>query len=139
MKIVLQPCGNAEARQHFADTIQHRVPMTRIQQHLAEEQFDGLRQVVGTDDVLVWGVTPARENVWRKLETGDMAAFCGSSKAFFVGDVCYKAANSELALELWGNDDKGELWEHLYFMTTGHDTNIPVQTLTGALGHPRMR
>jgi len=138
MQIVLQPCGGQASRQRFADTIKSGVAMSLIKQHLSNEKFEELQRVAGTDKLMVWGFTPAKASVWRALTVGDKAAFCGASKAFFVGDVCYKTFSAELGLALWGRDDNGAVWDRLYFMTSGQDTDIPTGTLTRALGYDRL-
>lgn len=71
MHLVLQPCGDSDAREHFVDTIQNKVPTERLRPILSVQDFDLLHRAFG-ESVAVWGVTPAKNlsnaKAWDKME-----------------------------------------------------------------------
>lgn len=114
MQLVVQPCGDPDAREHFVDTIQSPVPISRIFPHLTLEQRSEVGKAFG-ERVAVWGVTPAvdgkNRRQWERMEIGATALLYRSKEFFFKGTVAYKLHSRALAEELWSVNDDGSTWD----------------------------
>lgn len=86
----------------------------------------------------VWGVTPGKGGVnrrkWIKFAAGDRVLFAGNNRIFASTSIRFKLHNRRLASFLWGTDAEGETWEHIYFVGSVRDQNIPVRRLAEVAG-----
>jgi hypothetical protein len=96
MHLVIQPCGHSAARQHFVDTIENPVHLTKILPYLAAEERNVVERTFATS-VAVWGLTPATDGsnaaAWEKMEIGDIALLCRDRRFFFRGTIAFKVRN----------------------------------------------
>jgi hypothetical protein len=76
-KIILQPSGNKDAREHFVDTIKESVSLHKIKPFVSSQEFNVLQQIYPTGFCKVWGVTPAGNNItkWNRIKSGDVTLF----------------------------------------------------------------
>ena len=126
MKILLQPCANPDAQRHFEDTIRSPVSLDRLARHLSADELNRLRPHARNDGIITWGLTPATDDssvgMWERLSSGDLVAFFADREVFFVGRVCEKVRNRQLALALWDTQPDGQTWELVYFLDPGPPT-----------------
>lgn len=40
MRLILQPCGDSDARAHFVDTIENKVPLATLAKHLPAAEMN---------------------------------------------------------------------------------------------------
>lgn len=129
MRLVLQPCGGAEAVAHFEDTIENPVPVTRILPHLSAADRDLVSNRL-EDRVAVWGVTPATNGsnaaMWSKMRVGDTVLLYRSGRFFLKAIVSFKVHSKELALDLWSKNADGLTWEYIFFLTDLKPIDIPI-------------
>lgn len=71
---------------------------------------------------------------WEKLQRGDVVLFLRDDMVFLSGIVTYLVRSEELARELWGEDEKGQLAECIYFVDEVKDQFIPRQTVNRLCG-----
>jgi hypothetical protein len=138
MQLVLQPCGDSDAREHYVDTIQNPVPVSRILPHLRSDER-ALVQDAFPDVVAVWGVTPGKNEVnankWRRITVGDAAMLYRDRQFFFRGTVAYKTHSPELAKELWESRADGATWEYVFFLTDLEPVEISIDRFNAAAGY----
>jgi hypothetical protein len=136
-KVILQPCASVDALRHYEDTIRRPVPLARVEPYLEDRDFQALKSLYPSGLVPTWGVTPggANEQKWKRISPGDIALFTGQGRAFASGVVRLKATNRALATDLWGTDDDGRTWEHLYFLDDISELEIPYASLNAAAGY----
>lgn len=110
-KVILQPSGNKDAREHYENTIQNPVSIEVLSEYLPEETLDQLKTFYPDGLVPTWGVTPGKNNVnvhkWEKIQTGDVTVFSANGRIFASGVVVLKLQHKELATRLWGYDKSG--------------------------------
>ena len=127
-KIILQPAGSASARSHYIDTIENPVDINLIAEYVSEIDLNILKEIY-SNNVYIWGVTPGNKltnkNKWDKIEKGDTALFSRKNRIISSGTVTYKIHNPDLALKLWGSDEKNETWEYIFFVDEIKKHNIP--------------
>lgn len=139
MHVALQPSGNASSRKHYQDTIERPVPLATLAKFLGPQVTARLREIYGHNPVPTWGVTPGKGGVnkgkWDRLGPGDSVLFAAESRIKASAVVTVKAHDARLARELWGEQEDGQTWEFLYFLTdvTGH--NIPVSEIQSLAGY----
>ena len=137
MQLILQPCGNAGAREHFVDTIQSPVALTRILPFLQPEERARV-QATFSETVAVWGVTPGKNGLnakkWQRITLGDAALMYRQKNFFFRGTMAYKTHCPALAHDLWGVDAEGATWSTCSFLRTSSQSTLisPISTLPQA-------
>ncbi|WP_433581274.1 HNH endonuclease [Paenibacillus amylolyticus] len=138
-KVILQPSGNKDAREHYENTIQNPVPIHLLSEYLSEETIYQLKTFYPDGSVPTWGVTPGKNNVnvpkWGKIQTGDVTVFSANGHIFASGVVVLKVQHKELASRLWGYDKSGQTWEYVYFLDEIKEHGIPYIEFNRAVGY----
>ncbi|GAA5072294.1 hypothetical protein GCM10025759_12070 [Lysobacter panacisoli] len=138
MQLVLQPCGDSDAIEHYVDTIKNPVPLERILPFLPPSEHERLRATFG-EAVAVWGVTPGKTGgnakKWSRMQLGDMAMLYRDKRFFFKGEVAYKVHSPALARELWQERADGATWEYVFFLNDLESVDIDVARFNAAAGY----
>ena len=138
-QLVLQPCGNKDAREHYADTIKRPVDLTRLAQYLSAIELKDLEEIYPNGQVQVWGVTPGKnegnKRKWERVQIGDVTLFSANNKIFASAVATYKIHSKPLAEYLWKTDDEGNTWEYIYFVSEQQDLNISYAELNSLLDY----
>lgn len=138
-RVILQPAGNADSREHFADTITRPVPLERIERFVDEKTITILNELYPEGVVPVWGVVPGAKQInrkkWEKVSRGDVVLFCRKKHVVDSAVVTSKTHNAPLAEELWGRDPKGATWEYIYFLDEVEGQSIPYELFNGYAGY----
>lgn len=138
-RIILQPCGSADARAHYVDTIQHPVSIDRIKGFASANDTEKLGNIYGGRSVAVWGVVPGKKNTnigkWNRIEPGDVTLFARTGEIFASAVVTYKIHNKNLAQNFWGFDHRGQTWEYIYFLDEIKNHNIDYPEFNKAVGY----
>jgi hypothetical protein len=131
--VILQPCANKVAKQHFDETIKGFVKIDFIKAYVTQQQLEALQSIYPDGNVTVWGVTPGKNDSsvkkWNKVNPGDVTLFSANKKIFASATTTYKLQNKELAAQLWGYDEKGQTWEYIYFVSEVIMQDIPAEDL----------
>ena len=75
MAVILQPCGNKDARAHYNDTVLFPVPHHTVSNLLNEQDNETLKNIYPDGMLKIWGVTPVNQRKWEKVEAGDITLF----------------------------------------------------------------
>ena len=136
-KIILQPSGNKDAREHYVDTILNPVSLIKLKSYLTTEEFEVLNQIYPSGECFVWGVTPGGSNVtkWKKIEKGDITLFSKQGGIFASGVTTYKLHNKPIAENLWNFNSEGNTWEYIYFLDEIKNQNIPYVEFNKSVGY----
>lgn len=135
-KVVLQPCGNGLPAKHYTDTVENAVPLSHIASFLLPDDLDDLKRKFPEGNAAAWGVTPGEESSnrkkWNRMTLGDVALFSREGRIFSSGTVAKKMHNAILSRHLWGEDEAGETWEYMYFLSDIRhvDSRTASETLT---------
>ena len=137
-KVILQPAGNQDAREHYVDTIKNAVAISRISEFVDGDELQNLKNIY-SDEAYVWGVTPGNNFVnrtkWKRIDEGDVALFSRDGHIFAAGTVTCKIHNKDLALNLWGTDSAGATWEYIFFLDEIKHLRIPYIEFNRAVGY----
>lgn len=86
--------------------------------------------------VFAWGTMPGRKDrnlsAWRAMERGDWVLFYSKGDFPFAGRVLLREQSRRVAERLWGADDKGQTWEHLYLMDEMRRLDAPRRAVNDA-------
>ncbi|MDC0303608.1 hypothetical protein OAL15_01215 [Flavobacteriales bacterium] len=136
-RVILQPCANKDAREHYNDTIKTSVKLDKIRPHVSKEEFDTLCEIYPNGDCRVWGVTPGGSNQtrWNRIERGDVTLFSQGGHIFASATTTYKLHSHSLAVQLWDYDNKGQTWEYVYFLDEIKSHRIPYEQFNKAAGY----
>ncbi len=69
------------------------------------------------------------------MSLGDVALFSREGRIFSAGTVAKKIHNAILSRHLWGEDETGETWEYLYFLSDIRQMDIPYKKFNAAAGY----
>jgi hypothetical protein len=136
-KIILQPSGNKDARDHYNDTIKNKVKLNDIQHLISNELYETLLNIYPEKEFSIWGVTPGGNNItkWNRIDNGDVTLFSKSGGIFASAVTTFKTHNPVLAAKLWGYDKKGQTWEYIYFLDEIKSHSIPYIEFNRAVGY----
>ncbi|UZJ78756.1 HNH endonuclease [Fictibacillus sp. KU28468] len=129
-RVILQPTGNKDAREHYVDTLVRPVDILRIKPFVSSEEYNYLKDMYPDGLVPTWGVTPGVNNVnankWSKIQPADVTFFSANKILYSYGFVTFKIQNKQLAQNLWGFNIKGETWEYIYFLDEIREHDIQI-------------
>ncbi len=137
-KLILQPAGNKDGREHYVDTIQNMVDTSIIkafQPNLASE----IDRLYPNGKAPVWGVTPGKNNVnknkWDRIGRGDVTVFSKSGGIFATAVTTLKFHDKKLAEKLWNQDASGNTWEYIYLLDEVRLIDIPYLEFNKRIGY----
>ena len=131
--VILQPASGIEPREHYQDTVDNPVALSRIRSLITNAAFESLSIAIGTDSTCVWGITPSMVSQWKKIRVGDKVMFARDNRFFSLSTVTWKTNSHRLAVDLWGFHDSGDTWEFIYFFGPPEDINIPYTDINAAV------
>jgi hypothetical protein len=138
-RVILQPTGNKDAREHYVDTLVNPVDLLKIKPFISTEEFNHLVELYPSGLVPTWGVTAGVNNVnankWRKIQPADVTFFSANKVLYSYGFVTFKIHNKLLAQHLWEFNSKGETWEYIYFLDELREHDIPISLFNEIVGY----
>ncbi len=129
MAVILQPCANKDAREHYVDTIENTKSLSSISRFLSDKELNDLKEIYPQGQVAIWGVTPSQSTKWERIQAGDVTLLAKEGAVFASAVTTYKIHNHALASKLWGFDNKGNTWEYIYFLSEVKNQHIPYKEL----------
>jgi ribosomal protein S27AE len=146
--LVVQPTGSPEAYQHYNDTIESPVLISKaVIRDLLGPDYDPIMKIFnpeafiseGHNRVPMWGIVPSKTNnsKYEKLSVGDRVVFSRNKKIFCTGKVSYKFENHGLSKHLWGLDDNGAAWSLMYTLTDIEETDITYSEFNATVGYAK--
>ena len=137
--VVLQPAGNKDARKHYADTIQSPVRFSDFVDCLEPADVRRLTELFPTGLAPMWGVTPGtngvNHNKFAKADLGSVVLFATAGRLFAAGVIALKFSNRTLARRLWGENDTGMTWEHMYALDQLVSLDISYAQFNSVVGY----
>ncbi|MEV5078893.1 hypothetical protein AB0K74_08695, partial [Streptomyces sp. NPDC056159] len=141
MTVFAQPASlkRPAVREHYEDTILQPVDLTSHADLIEPQVLQTLRDLFPSGQAQLWGVTPGIDGAnlpqIRKMQAGDVVFFSGSKRLYLVGTVALTWHNPDLALRLWGVDDRTEqTWEYMYALTGVRGIDFPMEEIRSLLG-----
>ena len=137
--LILQPSGNQFGREHYVDTIENPVPLTRCESLLSKSAFQELQNAHPSGSAALWGVTPGSNNVnrnkWEKIQVGDLALFSRDGGIKATAIVTAKFHSPRLAVDLWDRNADGDTWEYMYALDEIRTVEIPYSEFNAIVGY----
>ena len=138
MSIILQPCGNAGARQHYADTMANPVLLEKCTDLVGPIDSE-LKKLFPDGRASIWGVTPGQdggnEKKFNRTAPGDVVLFSRDGGIIAVATLALKFHSAQLARKLWGQDSRGQTWEFIYFLDEVKPIQIPYPEFNKVVGY----
>jgi len=137
--IILQPYGDKIAREHYADSVEVLVALTRCESRVSKSVFQQLQNAHPSGSAALWGVTPGTNNVnrnkWEKIQVGDLALFSRDGGIKATAIVTAKFHSPRLAVELWDRDADGDTWEYMYALDEVRNVDIAYPEFNAIVGY----
>ena len=138
MAVILQPSGSPAAYEHYNDTIEApvRISEPAIRDMLGSD-LEILEEIYDGHDVPMWGIVPGGRNTgkYNRMNVGDRVLFARNKVIFASGTVAYKFDNHELSVSLWGFDDSGRTWSHMYALSDIKEESISYLEFNRTVGY----
>ncbi len=136
MNLILQPCANKSAREHYEKTIANsNLTIAKIASYLTSQQIQTLEEYYPVGQITVWGIVPKNKNKWERIHEGDIVLFSGNGGIFASAIVGYTMHNPELAEYLWDRDVNGNCWEYIYFVSDVTNISIQYKDFNNCVGY----
>lgn len=135
MDVILQPCSDRQAHQHYNDTIENYVSLESIAPGLPSEDATEIRKYYPDGKMPVWGLQPPKRKIWDKMSAGDIVLFYRNKRIIAKGTVSYKMQNAQVAEQLWGRDKQGRTWEYIYLLDELTPQNIDIKEFNHTVGY----
>lgn len=139
--IFLQPASkNTTLRDTDSnDTIVKEISVEQYKNIIEIKDYDALKRIYPDGFAKLRGLTPGKSNInvkkWESINSGDVILFYRKGVYELSAVTTYKFRNTDLALELWGVDDKQQTWEYLYFLAEIKSINLPREDLNRLVGY----
>jgi hypothetical protein len=137
--LLYMPPGNAEAMVHYQDTIQQKVPLSRIAPHVPTHLRDTLLSIFGHSPIAVWGSAggPRNRGHFERMQPGDDVLIVEGQSLRLIGKIAAKVESTDLSRELWrplrGQGDAS--WELIYFIANPRELDVPFAEFCSLFGY----
>lgn len=138
-RVILQPTGNKDAKEHYQDTLVKPVNLAIIEEYVTKDQYDHLKDLYPNNLVPTWGVTAGINNInkrkWDKINPSDVTFFSANKTLYSYAFTTFKIHNKNLAEKLWGRDHKNQTWEYIYFLDELREHDISLSLFNKLVGY----
>lgn len=139
--IFLQPASTNTILKDPNDTILRDVSIEHYKNIIDKKDYDVLRRVYPDGLAKLRGLTPGKNNInvnkWKVIESGDVVLFYRKGVYELSAVITHKLHNKDLALELWGVDDKQQTWEYMYFLGEIKSIHLPKENFNELVGYSK--
>jgi hypothetical protein len=135
-QIFIFTAGRSEARQHLVDSIENPIDEETVFGTFASTDREELERIRDEGKgFYAWGAVPGLRNTptWETMEQGDYVLCVYGSAYHYVARVLAKHDNERFARRVWGEDEDGETWEYMYFLTEPIEVDRPLHEFEGYL------
>lgn len=140
--VVLQPCANKAAQQHYTATVETPVDIEKIRRRLSMADESALRAFSEDGAVRLWGAKPGEdrrnERRWKRVSPGDYLLFVHGGGRVSVAEVCHTFQNEPLARQIWGDtrtaNGRVQTWEFMFALLEPRDISLPTTQLNELIG-----
>lgn len=137
--VVLQPAGNKGGREHYVDTIENLVNLSKYEYLLDEKTFAELSMAHPDKHAAIWGVVPGQSSgnysKWNRISAGDVVLFSADKKIHSYGIVSVKLISKPFAQSLWGETDDGQTWEYIYTLSDVRKIDLSYEEFNALIGY----
>ena len=137
LNVILQPCADKRAFDHFNDTIAGEVSTREIRKHLSNNDWNKFKSLYPEGVCRVWGVQAKKGgNIkkWERIRSGDIVYFYRHKTFIAVGKVTMTIHSKQLGRQLWGSK-KRSTWEYIYFLHDVQPMAAPAIDFNLAIGY----
>jgi 5-methylcytosine-specific restriction endonuclease McrA len=135
-QIFIFTAGRPEAQQHLVDSIRDPIGEETVFGSFTSAYRQELERIRNEGNgFYAWGAVPGLRNTptWETMERGDYVLCVYDSTYHYVSRVLAKYENERFARRLWGEDEDGQTWKYMYFLTKPIDVHVPLYEFEGYL------
>ncbi|NKX56273.1 hypothetical protein [Arthrobacter mobilis] len=143
--IILQPCANKAAQEHYTSTMLSPVPLSLVHSHVSLPDQAALTTFSDNGGIRLWGAKPGEDGRnaarWKRVAPGDYLLFVHGGSRVSVAEVSHTFRSQALARSLWGEtktaNGKVQTWEYMFALLEPRDFTLPTITLNELIGRKR--
>lgn len=140
--VILQPCSNPVAQQHYLSTVKQRVALSSVTSHLTNADATALSTFAINQKIGLWGAKPGEdgrnEPRWKRVAPGDYLLFVHGHDQVSYAQVVHTLHNRGLAEHLWGSTQTAngvvQTWEYMFAVNEPVDVSLPKAQLNQLIG-----
>jgi 5-methylcytosine-specific restriction endonuclease McrA len=132
----LLTAGKPEAQRHLVASIENPIDEETVLRSFASADREELERIREEGNgFYAWGAVPGLRNIpnWKAMERGDYVLCVYGNTYYYVARVLEKYDNERFARRVWGEDEDGETWEYMYFLTQPIEVDRPLHEFEGYL------
>lgn len=137
--IFLQPSSTNTTLKNSDDAILKEISIDQYKDLIDQKDYEILKGIYPGDIAKLRGITPGKNdsnvNKWKSIEPGDVVLFYRKGVYQLSAVTTHTLRNPDLALELWGIDNKQQTWEYMYFLAEVKNINLPKEELNRLVGY----
>jgi len=138
--MLYMPPGNVEAMVHYEDTIQRRVPLSRIERFVSPTLRNRLVTFFGNHPIAIWGsrAGPQNQTRFELMSEGDDVLIVVDDSIKLIGKIAAKTISPDLSRALWQplvGGLQAEPWELIYFIADAREIDLPFGAIRRLFGY----
>lgn len=137
MNLFYFTASNKQAQINLEKTIKSLYPIEKHESLLKKSTIKELEDNNTFKNAYLWGSVPGENNItnWTEMDIDDRILTYKKGKFIYYSKIIAKIINPELAREVWGPKDNGDLFQYIYFLKHIKEINIDVQLFSGKFGY----
>ncbi len=134
-QIFVFTAGDADARTHLRHSIETPISLDRALATFPPELHGEIRPIHEHGGLYAWGAIPGRQNTprWERMNLDDWVLCVYDNTYHYAAQVRGKYDNDRFAREVWHENESGQTWNLMYFLSKPQKVQIPVTTLASYL------
>lgn len=137
--IFLQPSNTNATLKNSDDAILKEISIDQYKDLMDRKDYETLKRIYPDGIAKLRGITPGKNdsNVskWKSIEPGDVVLFYRKGIYQISAVTTYTLRNQDLALEIWGIDNRQQTWEYMYFLAEVKNINLAKEELNRLVGY----
>src|SRR5699024_1594176 len=137
--IFLQPSNTNATLKNSDDPILKEISIDQYKDLMDRKDYETLKRIYPDGIAKLRGITPGKNdsNVskWKSIEPGDVVLFYRKGIYQISAVTTYTLRNQDLALEIWGIDNRQQTWEYMYFLAEVKNINLAKEELNRLVGY----
>lgn len=137
--IFLQPSNTNATLKNSDDAILKEISIDQYKNLMDRKDYETLKRIYPDGIAKLRGITPGKNdsNVskWKSIEPGDVVLFYRKGIYQISAVTTYTLRNQDLALEIWGIDNRQQTWEYMYFLAEVKNINLAKEKLNRLVGY----
>jgi hypothetical protein len=132
-KILIFTAGRQDARNNLKKSISAPIDESIVYDTFQPKLHGELKKLLEDNNgFYAWGFVPGSQNQrrWNTMKDGDYILAVYDNAYHYVANIVAKYHNAVFSKQVWGNDNKGNTWEYMFFLSKPRKIEVLVASKT---------